>query len=344
MKRMHILSVLLCMYSTMQGMDAQLQQHVVALPDWKGMHNQLVTDYQNILKDKLEEYIKADITTWNIKELDTIGNSITKHHIYKTLSIIGNIVDAHNNTFLHYAVIKEDEKTVKFLTYGFNHNKNYHTKNNDGETPFDLCIKKLLPNIPADNKVISKTIFNELSSCISIWCKDDAEKINCLKKIIDLHLKYMLSGTDFSIRQQKLIRFITPRSFKYSTEEEQVSKNLLAHYYQQAKDENGNTFAHASSGYPDALFELVKKDHVSFAKNNSGKTALDCAMENLRGYTQNADQMIKDPEELQKASCCVYILLNHAKALAQKGNQEVPDTSNISDFGPCCEKHTLPSF
>ena len=68
------------------------QNNQPALPYW-GMHSQLVNDYKNILKNKLEEYKKADIsiTPWSMDELVKVGQIITK--VDKKVLLDGYIYD-----------------------------------------------------------------------------------------------------------------------------------------------------------------------------------------------------------------------------------------------------------
>lgn len=89
------------------------QNNQPALPYW-GMHSQLVNDYKNILKNKLEEYKKADIsiTPWSMHKLIKIGTAITKQNLLTLKSTIHTICDKEHNTFLHHAVEKNDESTA----------------------------------------------------------------------------------------------------------------------------------------------------------------------------------------------------------------------------------------
>jgi hypothetical protein len=324
MKNIHVLSILLCIHSTGYGMHA--------LPDWKGVHQQLCVNYQNILKNKLEEYKKADIsiTPWSMHKLIKIGTTITKQGFLTLKSTIHIIRDAEDSTFLHHAVEKNDESTVSWISSKSNgFYLSLHRKN--GQTPFDLCIKKLLPEIPNDaTKAATRKIFDILAKNIAKNILSSM-KDRCLSQIIALQLKHKKYGTEFIV-DQNLLQALMPRTPQKS----------LSNYYRDAQEEkDGYTFTHvfATQCKADDLFELVKKDQISFEKDKHNYTALDYALSALHRYIHNETNRAKFPDVCQKASCCVYILLNYTKALAQKGSQDVP--ANMSDFGPCCEKHTL---
>ncbi len=315
MKNIYILLLVLCTHSTTHGMHA--------LPDWRGMHSQLCTDYKNILKNKLEEYKEADIsiTPWSMHKLVKIGTTITKQNFLTLKVAIHTICDKESNAFLHCAVEKNDESTVQWLSSGSN-SFYFSRRGKNRQTPFDLCIKKLLPEIPNDaTKATTRKIFNILTKKIL-----SNERDRCLSQIIVLQLKHKKYGSEFRVNQ--------------------YLETSLSSYYQKAQEEkDGYTFTHvfATQCKADDLFELVKKDRISFKKDKHNYTALDYALSALHKYTQPQQETLitKFPHILQQASCCVYILLNYAKSLAQKGAQDVPDVSDMSDFGPCCEKHTL---
>lgn len=355
MKNVSVLLLILSVCLTTHTME---QNNQLALPDWKSVHSQLVADYKDILKVKLEEYREADVATWTTaekaKELSTIGAAITNYHVYELESIVGSTIDAHANTFLHYAVARKDAATVeRLLFHGYN-TQNVFAKNSNGETPFDLCIKNLLPSISSDqadqtaaSKQIFKTIVRDASSLYfynriakkrvsdeAIWYRTDSEGIDCLKKIIDLQLKHARAGSDFSAYSKGLKKFVIRN--RASEEEKKAGEETLALYYRQACDQNGYTFTRALIDNPDALFELAKKNYVSFEKNIFifAKTRL------FRAKFKYEDGETEALDDFQKASCVVYILLNHAKALAQKGAQKISD-EDIADFGPCCDKHII---
>jgi len=309
----------------------------IALPDWRSVHRQLIGDYKKILRTKLEEYKDTDIsiTPWNMTKLLNIGETITKQDILNVKSILHTTYDNENNSFLHHAVEKNDESTVQWLAAQSNilylspHEKN-------GQTPFDLCIKKLLPEVPNNaTKAITRKIFDILVKKVFL-----DEREHYLSQIIVLQLKHKKYGSEFKVDQYLLERLVVPHALK----------KTLSDYYRDAQrdaqeEKDGYTFTHvfATQCKADDLFELVKKDQVSFKKDKNNYTALDYALSALHKYIQPQQEtdITQFPDVLQQASCCVYILLNYAKALAQRGIQNAPDVSDISDFGPCCEKHTL---
>ncbi|HLW72831.1 MAG TPA: hypothetical protein VKR54_02170, partial [Candidatus Babeliales bacterium] len=65
MKSIYIFSALICISATLHAME---QNNQLALPDWRGVHGQLIGDYKKILRTKLEEYKDTDIsiTPWNM--------------------------------------------------------------------------------------------------------------------------------------------------------------------------------------------------------------------------------------------------------------------------------------
>jgi hypothetical protein len=337
MKNTHILSILITVSTTIHAME---QNNQVALPDWRGTHQKLCTDYRDILKTKLAAYKKADITTtaWDMDTLITAGTIITKFdHSNIKYNIFLTTKDEHNNSFFHSAVEKNDVATVKWLSPRILNNQ-YLDTNNDGQTPLDLCIKKLLPNDiykRASEMAIARQIFYSMLSDIGKLKIAPEIKEKCLTTIINLQLQWKGYGLPFNVDPDLLTKLLTAERL-----EEEPS--LMNRFYRKASYYDGRTFTHIPVYYlhPDELFELVKKDQISFAKDNKGQSALDLALQQSKQYTQPY-YMTKFPGTDQKASCCVYILLNHAKALALKGAQNAPDISEFGDFGPCCEKHTV---
>jgi hypothetical protein len=335
MKSIYIFSALICINATLHAME---QNNQLALPDWKGIHNQLINDYKDILKTKLEEYKKSDISIapLNMDELFKVGTIITKfNHSYLVYNLFLNTHDKQTNSFFHIAVEKNDIPTVKWLSPRIMNNQ-YLTTNNDGKTPFDLCIKKLLPYDiykRASEIAIARQIFDIMLSGIGKLRINPHLKEKCLTATINLQLNYAAYyGTPcFKVDPDLLTKLL-------KAERLEKEPSLISRFYKEAKNESGSTFAHIFVLLlrPDELFKLVKKDHVSFAKDNRGQSALTWAINTLKIYTA---KITTQAEAFQRASCCVYILLNHAKSLAQKNILDVP--ADISDFGPCCEKHML---
>src|SRR3990170_5734779 len=145
MKSMYIFSILICINATLHAMK---QNNQLALPNWRGMHNQLCTDYKNILKNKLEEY-KNDfsITPCNMDELVKVGQIITK--VDKKVLLDGYIYMTkdnyeRHNYFMNIAVEKDDLSTINWLCA--NNPPFFRFYNKNKENPLDQCIKKLLPS------------------------------------------------------------------------------------------------------------------------------------------------------------------------------------------------------
>ena len=265
MKNMYIFSVLICINTTLHAME---QNNQLALPDWKGMHNQLCTDYKNILKNKLEEYKNTDFSTTplNMKKLLKIGTIITKFSpSYLMYEIFLNTCDAQNNSFFHIAVEKNDISRAKWLS-GKIGNGQYLTTNNDGQTPFDLCIKKLLPydvDNRASERTIARQIFDIMLSDIGKLRIVPHLKEKCLTTIINLQLQWYGYGIPFNVDPDLLTKLL-------KAEKLEKEPSLISRLYREATLENGRTLTHVFVSHfkTDALFELVKKDQVSFAKDN----------------------------------------------------------------------------
>lgn len=336
---------------------APKQNNQLALSDWKGMHNQLCTDYQNILKNKLEEYKKTDIsiTPCNMDELVKIGQTITRRdkkdllnfYIYMTKD------DEQHNYFMNIAVEKDDLSTIEWLNA--NNPPFFRFYNNNKENPLDQCIKKLLPS--ATNKPsnkITQQIFDSMFTCVaeqylSADSGYNTYKEKCLTDIIALQLRYTKFGRNFTVNSNVLAKLLPKSNEKLSLARSiGYKREALSNYYKNAIDEeDGRTFTHAfvSECNADELFELAQRDEISFEKDKYSHTALDYALLTLHHYIDNEINRTTNSERFQRASCCVYILLNHAKALGKKNDQVTYlhklYESDISDFGPCCEKHTL---
>ena len=263
MKNRYVLSFLLISGVVLHAMENKQnngnasQSVQLVLPDWKSMHNRLEDDYQGYLKNRLKEYKKTYIitTSWNMDELVKVGEVITKQDAATLKSVIYTTRDEEDNVFLHYAVEKNDESTVQWILSSRQDDYSLE-KRKDGQTPFDLCIKKLLPEVDEEKKVTVRKIFDMMLAHIAQYTTSGNQKSSCLSQIIDLQLKYIRVGTEFIV-EQDLLQKLVPNNSELS----------LSNYYQKAQDEKGFTFAHALVEDPDKLFELIKKNYVSFAKD-----------------------------------------------------------------------------
>ena len=267
MKNIHVLSLILFIGSMAHAMEQQL-----ALPDWKGMRKQLIGDYSKHLRNRLEEYKKTDISIvpWEMNTLVNDGKTITKLDATELKRAIRSVRDSQYNCFLHIAVDKDDEKTVRWLCSA-RRSFDLFKGNSSGETPLGLCIKKLLPGT-VDN-VATQNIFTVLLNFATQWVLGGGVKISCLKSIIALQLAHAQNGSTFVIDQNMLQKLLP-----------NYQQQSLSNYYKNAQDEDGQTFAHAFSDNPDKLFELVEKDYVSFAKDKQGRTALDYTVAHLQSF------------------------------------------------------------
>ena len=337
MKNTHVLSIFLAASTAAHAMEKSNQ---LALPDYRATHRLLQADYRNYLQDQLEEYKKTDITKtpWNMDRLIKVGRCMTRmqdkqlttYYIYMTKD------KQQGNHFMNIAIEKDDLRTIRWITAS----KAYVFRflNISQESPLDQSIKKLQPS--AGNNTINATTRKIFDTTLQFIADEllyagagyDKHKEACVKSVLALQLQYAKRGRDFVV-DPVILKKLSPAAenpFLRSSDKKYYESFLSDHYAQIADEEDGSTFTHVfvSQQDPDALCQLIKQKRVSLAKDRQGLTPIDYAVNLLRqSFTQESD-----PEQIQKASCCVYLLLNYFKS---------QDALGELDFGPCCEKHAL---
>lgn len=317
MKNRYIVSLLLVSSIALYAMENNHTNVSAELefPDWQRMHSVLQDKCQEKFKNRLKEYKKNSYPSvssdWNMEDLVRDGKAITKQDDLTLKAVICATRDEEGNGFLHYAAEKNDEPTTEWHLELKNDNCNVVcVPNKQGQTPFEMCITKLLPEIDAEKKVIARKIFDKMLTYIAhcITCFD--QKSSCLSHIINLQLKYVCAGIEFVVEENLLQKLVPTNS-------------SLSHYYQQAHDERGFTFTHAWIENSDKLSELLKKNYVSFEKKDKdGLTALDYASKKLAIYMEDADQITSDQEGFERASCCMHLLLNYAEKCASNNDEK----------------------
>jgi hypothetical protein len=152
-----------------------------------------------------------------------------------------------------------------------------------------------------------------------------------LQKLIALQLDYKKLGKELPLKSELFLQLI---NFHISQEDErELAIALLSKSYQQAADEaNGETFTHLliEQELSDELFEWIKQERVSLAKNKAGKTPVDTALERFRQFTVNGLTTPKN-DSFQKRRCCLFMLLNYCKT---KSGQS-------AKFQNCCDQHIV---
>lgn len=332
MKNKYVIPLLVVTSFSTYAMENKHSNQLV--PDWKDTREQLIATCKNNLSDRLKEYTKlypvCDL--WDMDKLITTGQTITKQDDETLKSYIYATRDEEGNTFFHYAAEKNYESTIDwFLSSG--QNDGCLTVRVNGQTPFELCINKLLPNVSHDETFITaRNIFDKMLAYIVDMPEeiiDTNRKERCLLSIIALKLAYVCKGSTFKVKRN-LLQKLVPNALVPNALVSPRQELSLAYYYRQARDENGFTFAHALAGDPDKLAQLAKKKYVSFAKNNAGFSALDCARLNLEAYTEGGTI---EMEVLKKLSDCVHILLSCAKNLEHDGTSD-------TEQEPSCDDHS----
>lgn len=274
------------------------------LPDWQRMYSTVEAKCHEKFKNRLQEYKKNHYpfaTEWKMDSLVDIGKDITKQDDLTLKAAICVTSDEDGNTFLHYAAEKNDEPTVQWIL-SLNRDNYCLEKRKNGQTPFDICVKKLLPHVDEEQKVTARKIFDMMLTYIACCTMSAEQKSGCLAQVVGLQLRYVCAGSEFAVKQYLLQKLIPTNS-------------SLSYYYKQAHDEHGFTFARALLNNPDKLSTLIEHDYVSFEKDEHGLSVLDYAIKNLEAYTENEDQMTLDPEGFQRASDSMHLLLTYAQKL-----------------------------
>lgn len=274
---------------------------------------QLEQDYKNYLQNQLKLYQEKPL---QLDSLIHMSTTITGHN-YK--SYIRDICDKELNTFLHFAVAKQDLPFIKDM---FKHFSAMHN-NNALKYPLDIAIEQLHPhscNLQTPDQIdVLETIAYRIAE--KAYLEEDKE--NCLKKLIALELAWQAFGcSTFSfIPKKDLLLKLIPKNH------ENDSESFLSQIYQQTADETtGNTFTHVfiHQEDPDALLKLVKNNRISSVPNKDLLNPLDLALSKFRTFTTNTTNMDIQSYKFQQVRCCYFILYNYFKKAECVG---------------CCEKH-----
>lgn len=155
-------------------------------PDWQGTHKQLLNVYQDLLNRRLEEYKNTDIIQkpWNIDALVSAGRAITKQDDVTLKSIICATCDAVGNTFSHCAVEQDDEQTEKWCLSSAP-DECCFAEREDGQTPFELCVNKLSPQVPHATRAITRTIFDTMFAHIASTNTYTHRKEQCVSSALN---------------------------------------------------------------------------------------------------------------------------------------------------------------
>jgi len=313
-------------------------QALVVVPDLQNIQNTLHNDYKNHLVVSLEHYKKAN--SFSQKELVSAARAIrainTGPNCYPVNSIANDILatkDNQGNHFIHIAVDKEHTSVVEQLT-GM---RAYSTtmRNDNGETAFDTCIKKMSVQSTYTSTIVEilDVLLNGMVRISRSLEENRTFLKTSLQKLIALQLEYKKLGKELLFKNELLLKLINN---DISEEDERtLAIILLSRSYQRTVDEtNGATFTHllVQQELPDELFEWIKQERVSLAKNKAGLTPVDTALERFRQFTHNGLTMPTN-DSFQKRRCCLFMLLNYCKTKSEQSAE--------THFANCCDKHII---
>jgi hypothetical protein len=155
-------------------------------PDWQGTYKQLLNAHQDLLNRRLEDYKNTDITQkpWNMDASVSAGRAITKQDDVTLKSVICATCDAVGNTFSHYAVEQGDKLTVEWCLSSAP-DECCFAEREDGQTPFELCVNKLSPQVPYATRVITRAIFDTMFAHIASTNTYSHRKERCVSSALD---------------------------------------------------------------------------------------------------------------------------------------------------------------
>jgi hypothetical protein len=317
------------------------QSSLTTVPDkkdelWKNIDVSAVTkslsnDYTTYLTNRLVEYGKADLTSHDFKQIQNmnffmVGHTNSFFALRRSLSHA--IRDEKQNSFLHVAITKKDIPVLKWLTEVV---ECHATENNiDGKSPIDLCIDQLMPNADKNNRNTAHEMLDILTARhaydSTYFDRHMNIKKSYLNKMILLQLEHTKHATNFVLKNAFLTQMLKPNN---------LHSFALPKIYQTVVDNEHNSYTHilVQQKLPDMLYEFIKKDYITFTKNDAGKTPLMIAQELFQLFTQCKDPIkaiTQTSNEFNKRRCCLFMLLNYLR----KQNQ-------ITDLQQCCEKHTI---
>jgi hypothetical protein len=293
----------------------------------KTQENKLEDNYKNYLLDSLKQYKKLLNSQFTSDDRDymfaTQKRMSNKLDLSKlSVMLHKDIVDEKGNNFVHIAIEKRDIESLRWLIDAMQHPLSIANK--EEKEPIDLCIDLLKPEAKDSFKQSAHDMLEILTAGYDKINFERSHRIIFLKKIIQLQLEYIKQGSRFKLKDVLFTRFLASNSAEKAIE--------LSEIYQEVCDKEGNTFAHilVEQGLSDMLYEFVKKDYITFAKNNNEQNAFDLAEKLCPEHDSDTDssgslEMSKDVDE---AYCCYRILLNYLK-----------QQRNDKNFKRCCDKH-----
>lgn len=335
MKYIHLLSCSLIATLSLNGMDALIAKIAPTNP-WQEINcvttqQALQSDYNNHVKDCLLEYKKIGFTP---EKMDTLKNMSLACTGNDQLFPIFKARDEENNYFTHIAVQKFDLPMVQWLMNQTTFTNYPYNKAKKG--CIEICIDHLSPtnsicydNISYDQKntafamldVMTKRYENNLSIFLR---KPIVEKLITLR--INLQEAHRYADA-VALKNDFITRFLTQANGK-------APLDLKTLYQTVNIPETGNTLSHAIVENHDdnALYELIKNDHVSPSKNKIGLTVLDLALKCFQEYTQQPQQFETQPADAARARCCYFMLLKYILTIKQ---------NKAYDYKECCDKHPI---
>jgi len=285
----------------------------------------LETDGNNYLKNRLEEYKKADFAPKDMEHINSMCLQITEKP--NPLVYNGhNIHDDQKNGFLHIAVRKADLAIVSW----FLDNKCWSNfANTEGKEPLDLCIDQLLPHADEKNKKVAYDILDTLMIGYEKANLQISYRKKFLTKLIRLELEHKKNGSLFTLKNSWIKQLLAPKDFNRFRGPTKYTHINLPTMYQTVTDEQKNSYAHilVKRGFlSDELYDCIQKGYISFAKNSAGNNPLDIALDSFQYCSQhsNLDSLVSSTR------CCLFMLLNYVKK--QQG---------ITDYQQCCDKHII---
>lgn len=328
MKNMQVLLCVLFVGSALHGAE-QKQIEVWKSINCDGIQRTLAQDYESYLKNRLEEYKKTDFTYKDMQAIEYTGFLFTG--FVKPIRF-DSMLDKDRNSFTHIAIRKADLTIVQWLT-----DQRYlaYNANSDDKEPIDLCIEQLLPNAAEANKKTVHEILDVLTAAYDTYAFNLDYRKKFLKKMVALQLEYKKCGTHFGLQDGTGFVLKDVLFTRFLIQDPKAKPTIvLSDIYHEVMDQNKNTFTHVvvQRGLPDELYELIKKEYITFEKNAEEKTPVDIAYELFRGFTQNHSSIEARKDIFTKRRCCLFMLLNYLK---------IKQNVNNKSFIQCCDKHMM---
>jgi hypothetical protein len=315
-----------CLFFTVMATRCMEENNPWKKIDCNAIEQSLNNDYHNYLKNRLEEYKKADFTPQDIAHLASTGIFITGNYY------IGlpheNIKDEHGNNLMKIATQKQDLPIIEFLVKA----RGAHCiSRNDFDACIATCTKPLHPyhHTIAQQKTayeIIKTLSYKQGPNASIFTlREKSCRENLIKQLILLQIKHKKYGSNFVFEDELITQHLT------SGENDQ-SPILLPDMYQTVANKKGNTLSHiiVELQKSDELYELINKNYVSPATNKENQNVLDIALQHFQQFTKTPS-LPDQEEEKGRARCCLFMLLTYIKS------KQADALVNYK----CCDKHVI---